>query len=271
MVWPAETIELIHRHQYPPFRQNLSNAEGFYLHFTQEDSFKKSWMWWRGCPEMSLFSRNSICPCPCATMGHRSWCVRTDASGDTGQRSEQNSLSPIQWTGWFWTEVTSLVLKAGWIMSPDGRLFQHKRGNSYLHLQEQTCKCTFLVLLPLCLCTKPEKRLCWLCRRQASSSLHLHLCVPSPWEAFLILFSLDSHHSSLDLCNWQGRTLEPIISICPHTVALLCPKQLPGDVCGSDPAATSCRSLPRGSSKLLLLSCCRAPDSSFSAWIENCF
>lgn len=69
----------------------------------------------------------------------------------------------------------------------------------------------------------------------------------------------------------QGQTPESITSVCPHTAALPSPQQLPGDVCGSDPAAASCRRLPWGSSKLLLISCCRDSDSSFSAWIENCF
>lgn len=46
--------------------------------------------------------------------------------------------------------------------------------------------------------------------------------------------------------------------------------QLTGGVCGSDPSATSCRSLPRGWSKLLLASCCWAPDGSFSVCAKNC-
>lgn len=65
----------------------------------------------------------------------------------------------------------------------------------------------------------------------------------------------------------QGQTLEPII----RSVLTLLPfhlqgrqnPQLTGDICGSVPAATSCRSLPRVWSKLLLISCCWAPASSF--------
>lgn len=171
------------------------------------------------------------------------YCSRTDGSGHAGQRSEQNSLSPIQRAWWFWTEVTLLVLRAGWIMSPDGWLFQQQKGKFLFaptRTNVQTYISGFVASLPLHKAT--EKTVLTVQKIALLIPLSAPLC-PATLRGFSPWICITDHWTGATDDLAQGWTLEPIISICPHTAALLSPQQLPGDVCGSDPAAISCRSL----------------------------